>query len=341
MSSFPDPGVESVVRPDGSPDEASSLSPPGPSSTPGTVTKPRVRFVPLSEFLARPSPATKWIVNGLLPAGGTSLLSSKPRVGKSTFVRSMMLSVARGEPFLGRETSPVRVAYLSLEDIDPMVKDDFLKMGARPDDPIYIHTGDLDPFTAADEVAEFIGDVKPGLVVVDTLGKFLPIIDFNDYGKVNILMARVTSILRQFPETHLMFIHHSKKTSEGEDDYLGSVAFHGNVDVFLRMGKSGENRVISARQQRYGIDLDSTVLTIDQTTGRVQSSTPGLSNVAKEAARADAILQAVKEGARTWRQVREVVEGRNKDLARLRDAMLMSGALRVDDNNFLSVGDPS
>lgn len=300
---------------------------------PSQTTPPNpghVNFITMAELLSRPSPKTKWIVDGLLPTGGTSLLSAKPRVGKSTLVRNLLVSVARGEPFLGRPTTQTPVAYLCLEEIESMVKDSFVQLGARPDDPIFVHMGDVDPRCAADEVADFIKSHGPGLVVVDTLGKFLPILDFNDYGKVNAMMSAVTSLLRQSPETHLMFLHHSKKSEEGEDNYLGSVAFHGNVDVFFRMFKSGSHHVISARQQRYGIDLEQTRLDMDPGTTRLSVSGAPSKEEATDARMTMGLIEALKTGPKTWRALRDAVRGNNTHLARIRDGLVSDGLIVQD-----------
>ena len=309
---------------------------------PPTAAPPSVNFVPIGEFLARPDPVTKWVVKGLLPTGGTSLLASKPRAGKSTFVRSLLVSVARGEPFLGLSTAAVPVAYLCLEEIDSMVKSSFLSLGATAADPIFIHTGTLNPATAASEVADFIQKAQPGLVVVDTLGKFLPILDFNDYGRVNELMSSVTSMLRQFPSTHLMYLHHSTKTSVGEDDYLGSVAFHGNVDVFFRMWRSTDKHYLVARQQRYGIDFPQTELTIHPVTNHVIAGSYSIDTPARpDIAIASSILDAVQGGLVRWADVKKVVKGKASRLIEVRNDLIMKGLLVIDDDNNLSVPSPT
>ena len=43
----------------------------------------------------------RWVVDGRLPVGGTSILGGRPKVGKTTLARSLALAVVRGEPWLG------------------------------------------------------------------------------------------------------------------------------------------------------------------------------------------------------------------------------------------------
>jgi RecA-family ATPase len=76
-------------------------------------------------------------VDGLLPSGGFSLVAAKPKVGKSTFARCLGLSVACGEPFLGRRTQQGAVIYLALEEKRAEVRKHFQAMGATGEEESY------------------------------------------------------------------------------------------------------------------------------------------------------------------------------------------------------------
>ncbi len=52
-------------------------------------------------FLESDFPEPSWVVDQMIPAGGLTIICAKPKVGKTTFIRSLALSVARGERFLG------------------------------------------------------------------------------------------------------------------------------------------------------------------------------------------------------------------------------------------------
>ena len=45
-----------------------------------------------------------WLVHGLMPRGVIALLAAYPKVGKSTLVAQLAVSVAQGRAFLGRST---------------------------------------------------------------------------------------------------------------------------------------------------------------------------------------------------------------------------------------------
>ena len=76
----------------------------------------RIQFLSIKELLHLPPDPTRWLWDQTLPAAGASVLVSKPKIGKSTFAANLALAIARGLPFLGRNTQQSPVAYLSLDE---------------------------------------------------------------------------------------------------------------------------------------------------------------------------------------------------------------------------------
>ncbi len=52
-------------------------------------------LTPLRDLLAEPEEKVSWLLADKLPTGGISILSAKPKAGKSTFARCLALAVAR------------------------------------------------------------------------------------------------------------------------------------------------------------------------------------------------------------------------------------------------------
>jgi hypothetical protein len=100
----------------------------------------RLSVVPVAELLAEPVEETPWLVEGLLPQGGLSILAGKPKAGKSTLARCVTLAVARGNPVLGRVTNAGPVVYLGLEDKRGEIREHFRTMGAGSEG-LHVHTG--------------------------------------------------------------------------------------------------------------------------------------------------------------------------------------------------------
>jgi len=101
----------------------------------------RLQFMSMKELLALPPDPTRWIWDQTLPAAGASVLVSKPKVGKSTFAANLALAIARGLPFLGRNTQQSPVAYLSLDASLPEMIETFQPFRPRATDPIFVHAG--------------------------------------------------------------------------------------------------------------------------------------------------------------------------------------------------------
>jgi hypothetical protein len=61
-------------------------------------------LTPLGDLLKEPEEKVSWLLADKLPAGGISVMSAKPKVGKSTLARCLAVAVGKGEPFLGGVT---------------------------------------------------------------------------------------------------------------------------------------------------------------------------------------------------------------------------------------------
>jgi hypothetical protein len=261
-----------------------------PAGSGGAAWAPPSRlleFRPLGEMLAEPEVETEWLVEELLPRSGISALVAKPKVGKSTFSRALALAVARGEPFLGHEARQDLVFYLALEDKPSQVTRHFRAMGASGEEPVRIFAG----IAPQDAVAQLVGAARlerPDLIIVDTLQRLARVRDLNDYSGVTLAIEPLLQIARE-TGAHLLFTHHGKKNSNGEvgDSILGSTAIFGSVDTALFLRRTESHRLLSTRQ-RYGADLEESVVELDPTTRRPRLA--GSKLEVDEAAAAQAIV---------------------------------------------------
>lgn len=225
-------------------------------------------FTTLNDLYKEPEETSAYVWDKTFPVGGFSIISAKPKVGKSTVLRNLAVAISRGDRFLGRDTLKGKVLYLCLEEKRNEVRRQFQLMGAEGDS-ILIHSGSRpqttdDAITALkDAVAEF----QPVIVFIDPLSRVIRSADFNDYRIAYALepfidLARNTNI-------HLSALHHdSKGDREGGDAILGSTALFGSVDCHLSMKKRKNRRTISSIQ-RYGEDLPETVIELDKDTGLI------------------------------------------------------------------------
>lgn len=215
----------------------------------------------LGELMEESDVETSWVVDGLLPTAGFSILVSKPKTGKSTTARAAALCVATGEPFLGKTTWKGAVIYLALEEKRDEIKRHFKDMGATGEEEIHIYVGGA-PVDAIDQMQRIVHKIKPTLVIIDPLFRFTRVKDGNDYTQVTNALNPLLRLARD-TGTHVLCVHHTTKGDRcAEDSVLGSQAIFGSVDTLMVM-KRYENYRTFQTIQRYGSDMPETILEYD------------------------------------------------------------------------------
>lgn len=262
----------------------------------------------VGELLNEPGEPVRWLVDGLLPHGGLSILAGKPKAGKSTLARCMALAVARGDRIIGRETQGGPVIYLGLEDKRAEVAEHFRTMGAH-DEPLYVHTGPApaQSATAAAQLGNIIADRGATLAIIDTMLRFVRVRDVADYATMTTAMDPLLNLSRD-TGCHILAVYHAPKVSrEGLDAILGSVAIAGTCDTGLVLGRKADGTRTMLAIQRYGTDLPETVLTLDESTRTVM-----VGGAVVDCGRRQlelAILVATADKSLTEQQIRDAVGG--------------------------------
>jgi hypothetical protein len=241
-------------------------------------TRNQLVFTELSDLLIEQPEEVPWIVDELLPAGGSSILAGEPKAGKSTAARSLMLAVVEGGDFAGRSCQPCPVLYLCLEDKRSEVQKHFQAMtgtGQMQRENIYIHTG-LAPLNRDESLRQLedcIEAKKAKLLVIDVLQRFVRITDPNNYGEVSAIMEPLTDLARR-SGCHILSLHHAGKGQgrtgrTGISRVLGSTAFAGAVDTAMFYSRKRGDRTLEASHLRYGRELPETTMILDPKTRRI------------------------------------------------------------------------
>ena len=219
--------------------------------------------VSVADLLREPPEAERWLVDGIVPCGALTLVSAAPKVGKSTAMRCLSVAVARGWPWLGRRTVQGPVLYLCLEDKRSEVRRHYAAMGAQPSDPIYLYIDRLAPDHAMEHVSTCIEDLKPSLVIVDPLFRFLRVADVSDYAQVCRAFDPLIDVARH-SRAAIVLTHHQRK-SGGPDgnETLGSQAIFGSVDNTIFLYRQDQHREMRT-QVRIGEDIPRTAITLDE-----------------------------------------------------------------------------
>jgi len=232
------------------------------------IIRDKFSFTSLGSLINEPDEELNWIVEGLLPSGGFSIMVAKPKVGKSTLSRQLALNVAQGKEFLGRKTVKGIVLYVALEEKRSEVKKHFESLGATGNEDLYCYI-DSAPKEANQWLEKEVKNRKPVLVIIDTLFRFAQVSDVSDYAKVTTALSPLLALARD-NNTHLMVIHHARKGGgDGGDSTLGSTAIFGSVDTSIILKKMEGKRTIET-QQRYGKDIESTLLVFDEVSKSIE-----------------------------------------------------------------------
>ena len=227
----------------------------------------------LKEFLEKKPAENAFIVDGLLPRGGLSILSGSPKAGKSTFSRNMIRSIARGQQFLGRETVPVPVLYYALEEIPYHIANEFRMLKCR-DEEVYIRAGPINKNILSKTLYEDIEELSIGIAIIDPLFDALSVTDSNAYSMVNDAMKGLLSVAR-LTDCHILAVHHTNKSeAKGGNSILGSQALAGATEcnMFLTFNTKG-NRILSS-EQRSGMPFDDLLLNFDTETHDITAMEP-------------------------------------------------------------------
>lgn len=240
------------------------------------------------DYLATEPEPIRWLWDDFIAEGSLTVLSAYAKTGKSTLITPLMLSIAHGDPFLGRATCKTPILYLAVEEHPRDVHLRLVQFGITPDDPMHIAAGRLLP-SEFPRIGEYVRRQKIGLVVLDTLASFWNVEDENDNAEVG-RAVRPWLDLARATNAAVLLVHHDRK-SGGPDGkgVRGGSALFGAVDQLItldrRHGGAPSERTLKSLG-RYG-PMD---LVIDYTEGE------GYVVVAGPGEESDAALQQALRG---------------------------------------------
>jgi len=187
----------------------------------------------LSDIMSEDAP-TDFVIEGLLRAGGTTILIGEPKLGKSQLSLDLALAVARGEAFAGLATKKGRVIYYALEDGEDIVRDRVRSRGLTGlDEDLYIGTT---PPVVEDSTAlleEHIDIFQPSMVIIDTL-RAMSVSTSKSENEASFAdsIYRIAKVARERGVAAII-VHHTVKATTGNPitDARGTSAIAGAVDV--------------------------------------------------------------------------------------------------------------
>ncbi|HET8626912.1 MAG TPA: AAA family ATPase [Thermomicrobiales bacterium] len=285
------------------------------------------------DLLAAVFPPQRWVVDGLVPDEGLTILGGKKKLGKSWLALQITQAVAAGRPVLGRATTAGAVIYLCLEDGARRLQDRLRRQRAPADLPITYVTKyrPLDGDGLAD-LAALLAAEAPRLLIVDTLAAAKTgRTDENDNGTMADLFNALRDLARDARVGILVVAHHGKAAGgDPGHDVRGASAAAAAADQNLGLYKvdghyllKGEGRDVAEFELRvhfdptdtwcWHLDGDARQLARDEAEATILAALDDLGEVdvaaiaaavGKDRTTAQRHLQRLREGGRvTWRTV--------------------------------------
>lgn len=205
-----------------------------------------------SQLASLPTPAP--LIEGILNAGSLVMLYGPPATGKSAVAQTMGLSIASGAPWLGHEVpNPGPVLYIAAEGQSGIPKrvdawEDAWKVSA-PDTFAVLPTAvNLSSDAAVADVAQLVGELKPTLIVFDTLNGLAYGLEENSASAMGLLVASIRRIKDASPGATALILHHS-----GKDKSLrGSTALPGAMDTIITLNEIGKGFTLDVTKEKDG-----------------------------------------------------------------------------------------
>jgi len=207
------------------------------------------RFIPVAIDDVRLPTEPPWLIQGLVPARGLVCVVGPPKSGKSFLTTDMLFSVARGEPYAGREVSKGPVLYLTGEGVSGF-KRRLVAMRQH-----HSTEGKGVPFYMIEQVPD-IGSEQTDLpdlmlsldqfvathapegfraIVLDTLARCIGEADENSARDMGRFVNRCSEIERRYSCVVVVVHHVGKDPSRGG---RGSNALNGAADVTMLVEKA-------------------------------------------------------------------------------------------------------
>ncbi len=206
------------------------LSGESPDADAGSEQKPerRIRFLPLSHYLNRPS--QQWLIPEVLPRDGLTLVYGESGGYKTFLVMDWSFCLATGTPWLGRRVTQGPVAYIMAEGDYGIKKrsnawmvrhERFFTNESDLDQQIPLRLYDksimLQDLSQIDELRtalhEDFPDDPPVMVVIDTLSRCSPGADEVSNTDMARVLASADLVREQFHCT-ILIVHHEGKDKE-------------------------------------------------------------------------------------------------------------------------------
>lgn len=256
----------------------------------------------LKQLLTTEFPPQRWLVEGLMPLGGITLLSGAPESYKTWVMLDTAVSVAEGKPLFGKfPTSRTKVLIIDEESGERILQERLIALRANSTTPIYTVSMKGAIFTQeyVSELIEWCLEQEIGLIVTDSLSR----VHKGDESTAKDMSA-LFALVRQLTTVGIsvVILHHNRKSNPGigysANDIRGSSDILASVDsaVALSTNRSGYVNVMQVKNRIASKERPFTIELLEDDDYRYFDCTATGKNKDDEfAERKEAILQLVSE----------------------------------------------
>ena len=309
----------------------------GDVETPASDADDDSRLLTAEALLSLPPPS--YLIDGLVPENGLSVLYGPSGSGKTFLALDLALSVATGLPWLGRSVKRRIVVYVAAEGRGGL--------GARyqawsesrgwPDAsgalflPVAVNLLDAAEVRRLREELTALPD-RPGLVVVDTMARTMVGGDENAAKDV----GRFVSAVDGLPADATLVVHHPGKDGASE---RGSGALRAAADLMMRLDRDGRSPRLTLKCEKLkdGPEWEPVPLRLE---GGDRSCVLSL-RVEREEAHvdlSDAVLRAVVDDAPvSGAAIAKVLRKRKADILSSIRTLERAGLLEETDDGWVAV----
>jgi hypothetical protein len=178
-----------------------------------------------------------WLIDQLLPLGALVLLHGPPKSGKSTLAAAIAGSVASGTPFSNLNSSAADVLWLDLERGYRVTSERlFESFAPSAMDRCHVYAGRA---IQAHDIAATLRNGPFGLVVLDSISRYMRIDDENAAAEMNRAIAPLASLAHEL-NIAVIGIHHDRKAGgSGGTARRGSGALFAVADMTIQLSREG------------------------------------------------------------------------------------------------------
>lgn len=234
------------------------------------------RFVNADFYIENEPPELEWIVEGLIPKGGRTMLSADKKAGKTIIVLSMAIAMARGEDWLGLPTKQSKVLFCDGEVGGDELHRRIHKLAAgvgdvdnlegqlivAPPELRLTNTDGVDEWTKA--VESLVIDV----LILDPIANFHLGTDASD-ADVNQVQDAIGKIQLATGATVIFTGHFSRAAAKrpgAGDRYFGSIRYAADAVSMLELDKDADDiRTLHHTECRYSGTRDPIGIIIEFT----------------------------------------------------------------------------